>query len=282
MNGIGNPQPFMRTTFECEPRIPIHSVPLVIDTSGSYYLTRNMTNSAGDGISVFANDVTIDLNGFTLRGQVGTGVGILVPLPQSNITIKNGTVRNWALDGIEAVSTVNGRYENLTLMDCGERGIQCGNFSTLKNLQCEDNGQGGVATGNDCRIRDVTVKSGLGIITGNDCVITDCVVYNSTGHGINFGDRSRISSCTVKQCTGIGLFTSGDGSYLQGNFLSHNSTGMDVQGTNSVISQNVAIENSDANYVIASNNFPALLLNPGVVPSSGFSTDQPLANLDIP
>lgn len=88
VNGIGNPQPFMRTTFECEPRIPIHSVPLVIDTSGSYYLTRNMTNSAGDGISVFANDVTIDLNGFTLRGQVGTGVGILVPLPQSNITIK--------------------------------------------------------------------------------------------------------------------------------------------------------------------------------------------------
>ncbi len=57
---------------------------------------------------------------------------------------------------------------------------------------------------------------------------------------------------------------------------------MDVQGTNSVISQNVAIENSVANYVIASNNFPALLLNPGVVPSTGFSTDQPLANLDIP
>jgi len=282
VNGSGEPQPFMRTVFECEPRIPIHNVPFVIDTSGSYYLTRHMTNITGDGISVFADDVTIDLNGFALRGQVGTGVGILAPLPQSNITIKNGTIRNWILDGIEAASTESGRYENLTLMNCGERGVHCGDSSSLQGLWCENNGQGGILAGNECRIRDVSVKSGLGIVAGSGSVISDCTVRGSTGNGIDFGARSRISSCTVEQCAGDGLFTSGDGSYVQGNFLCRNNIGLEVQGTNTVITQNVAIENTAGNYLIASNNYQALLLDPGVVPGTGFSTDQPLANVDIP
>src|SRR6478735_9662548 len=46
-------------------RTPISALPFTISTSGSYYLTGNLTATAdGDAITVSGDNVTIDLNGF--------------------------------------------------------------------------------------------------------------------------------------------------------------------------------------------------------------------------
>ena len=66
----GAPAPTMKTLEQIEPRTPISSAGYVISNSGSYYLTSNLTAGAGEvGITVSADDVTIDLNGFTLTGS---------------------------------------------------------------------------------------------------------------------------------------------------------------------------------------------------------------------
>ena len=66
----GEPAPTMKSLDQLEPRTPISSVPYTITQSGSYYLTTNLTaNPAEYGIAVLADDVTIDLNGFTLTGS---------------------------------------------------------------------------------------------------------------------------------------------------------------------------------------------------------------------
>jgi hypothetical protein len=62
----GAPAPTMITLQQIEPRTPISSVPFTITTPGSYYLTTNLYSPSGNGITVSANDVTIDLNGFAL------------------------------------------------------------------------------------------------------------------------------------------------------------------------------------------------------------------------
>ena len=66
----GPPGETMKTLEQIEPRTPISSADYVISNSGSYYLTSNLTAAAGqNGITVNADDVTIDLNGFTLTGS---------------------------------------------------------------------------------------------------------------------------------------------------------------------------------------------------------------------
>src|ERR1035437_7172710 len=65
----GAPAPTMKSLDQIDPRTPISSAPFIINSPGSYYLTTNLTAAAsGYGITISANNVTVDLNGFTLQG----------------------------------------------------------------------------------------------------------------------------------------------------------------------------------------------------------------------
>src|SRR5947207_1497513 len=68
----GAPAPTMKTLAQIEPRTPISVLPFTISTPGSYYFTGNLTATAdGVAITVSAENVTIDLNGFTLASGGG-------------------------------------------------------------------------------------------------------------------------------------------------------------------------------------------------------------------
>ena len=94
---IAPPGSTMKTLDQVEPRIPIPASDTIADTyviskSGSYYLTGNrLCNSTG--IIVEANNVTIDLCGFSLIGN-NTGSGIYMT-DRTNIEIRNGTICNF-------------------------------------------------------------------------------------------------------------------------------------------------------------------------------------------
>src|SRR4051812_7502934 len=49
---------------QIEPRKPISTLPFTISAAGIYYLTKNITTT-GDGITIRADDVVVDLGGFT-------------------------------------------------------------------------------------------------------------------------------------------------------------------------------------------------------------------------
>jgi hypothetical protein len=71
----GAPAPTMKTLTQVEPRTPIISLPFTASQPGSYYLTANLSSTAG-GIRITAADVTIDLNGFTITGPGAGSSGI--------------------------------------------------------------------------------------------------------------------------------------------------------------------------------------------------------------
>src|ERR1700733_5595894 len=65
----GAPAPTMLTLSQVEPRTPISTAPYFITLPGSYYLTTNLMISSGNNaIVIETNNVTIDLNGFTIFG----------------------------------------------------------------------------------------------------------------------------------------------------------------------------------------------------------------------
>jgi hypothetical protein len=89
------PAPTMKSLDQIEARTPIAAAPFTITTSGSYYLTKNVSVASGDAITINANDVTLDLNGFTISSTNAnpvTGTGILIGNSLHNITISNGHI----------------------------------------------------------------------------------------------------------------------------------------------------------------------------------------------
>src|ERR1017187_3770343 len=73
----GAPAPMMKTLDQIEARTPIDAAhtpgdggnQFIISAPGSYYLTGNVTGVSGKNcISINADNVTVDLNGFALVG----------------------------------------------------------------------------------------------------------------------------------------------------------------------------------------------------------------------
>jgi len=120
----GPPAPTMKTLDEVEPRTPIandpsFAAPVVISSPGSYYLVEDILGLPGqDGITIDASDVTLDLNGFSVIGnlEVLSEDGVDVPdAGHRNITIRNGTVKNFAGGhGLKLAFAENCRIEHVT------------------------------------------------------------------------------------------------------------------------------------------------------------------------
>ncbi|MDQ6632078.1 MAG: right-handed parallel beta-helix repeat-containing protein [Verrucomicrobiota bacterium] len=143
----GPPTPTMKSLAQIEPRTPISSVPFYINTSGSYYLTTNLTGGPYfDGISVYVNDISIDLNGFTLKGVANSFSGIYIPSsnPCTNLHVRNGIIEGWGSNGVEATNVFNGQFEKLTLSQNLLDGLMAGTSCQVKDCVAQGNGRNGI------------------------------------------------------------------------------------------------------------------------------------------
>jgi len=151
----GPPDTTMRTLDEVESRTPIESVPYTIDEPGSYYLTGNLDAGADGGITIEADNVTIDLMGFTLAGT--DSVGILVSPQVENTVIRNGVIEGFET-GVRLDGSRNGVYERLRISDMAGRGLEL------------------IASGAEV------------MVTGN--VIHDCIIANNGSDGVQLRAQS--------------------------------------------------------------------------------------------
>lgn len=228
-----------------DPRTPISSLPYTITTQGSYYLTANLTAAgSGQGITISADNVTLDLNGFALvGGGSGQVAGINVPSAHKNIFIRNGTVRGWTNGGVNAGNATNSlvqglRISNNTAMSAflNTAGLCIGSGSTVKDCF--------VAQNPNCH----------GIAAGRACLVTGCVVSGNSAAGIRAGDNCYIIS-NVSDSNGSGI-TMGSGNRIESNnCTSNNGAGVLVPSgaTNNVVARNSA-RNNFPNYNIATGN----------------------------
>lgn len=145
----GAPAPTMKTLDQIEPRTVITNLPWTISSPGSYVVTRNLSLASGNGISVTASDVTIDLNGFVLTGTAGGGGhGIHVATGLENVTLQNGVLRNWGADGVHARGTDNVRIDKLRVHGCAGDGIEMSR-GTVSGIVSSGNSGAGLRPKND-------------------------------------------------------------------------------------------------------------------------------------
>jgi hypothetical protein len=125
--------------------------PVTITAEGSYRLTSDLVVPANtDGIQV-ANNVSIDLNQFAVRGPVvcgpcsatGTGSGVVSAAQGGrNCTLRNGKVHGFALDGIWLGE--HARIEGLTLGDIARHALDLGGGSLVTGNLIDGVGVDGV------------------------------------------------------------------------------------------------------------------------------------------
>ncbi len=223
-----------KTLGEVEPRIAVNltNTPgdgdslFKITQPGSYFLTGNITGVANKhGIEIAANGVTLDLNGFDLAGIPGMGVfdGVSVTVTNlSNITVTNGSVRNWGDQGVSlsASSGFSPTYCSLTdVRATGNAGvgIAAGPYALVSGCSSHSNTGGGIVTSWASIIQNCSVSNntGIGISGSGNSTITNCSAYNNSLDGINTSSGCTVSGCTVAANLGEGIFV-GEGSTLTG------------------------------------------------------------------
>jgi len=213
VDGFGNPVPTMKSLDQVKPQIPISSLPYTITDSGSYYLTGDLTTT-DSGILVNADNVTIDLMGYSLIGP-GSGANTAIYMDgRSNVEIRNGTVRDFGNSGIIENDPSNGRQHRIIgvrAVSNGGAGIELfGEGHLVKNCSATGNGYFGIQVWKGCTaIGNIVFKNrSTGIYAESGCTITGNTVYDNQSGGIGAFSGNTITGNTVHDNEDVGIFAS--------------------------------------------------------------------------
>lgn len=207
----GPVSPTGRTLTQIEPRTMIQTLAGDADSvhriaaAGSYYLTASVLGATGKaGIEIAADNVVLDLSGFAVSGVTGSLAGISVSGARTNITIRNGTIRNFAgTAGISAGTATSCRFEGLLLSGNAGSGLTCGEGAIVSGCSAEANGSAGFNLARDAVISDCTANgnTGMGFTSSGGCTFTACVAVSNliAGFAVN-GSSPDTDASTFRAC----------------------------------------------------------------------------------
>src|SRR5215469_7033802 len=158
------------------PGCPHAGFPILICHSGSYRLAGNLNVSAvnTDAIDITAEDVTLDLNGFTISGpsvcvgppvqctNVGTGKGVLSQV--GGTTVRNGTVRGFGTGLILGGNAVADNVRAVKNSDVNFGGIFGG--SLVIHCTADGNAGSGIISGGVVSFNSANANGAFGILGG--------------------------------------------------------------------------------------------------------------------
>jgi len=172
--------------------------PYRIKQPGSYKLSGNLNAGGAEGISIEADNVTLDLNGFTISGGPGPGSSLATGITSSsrNVVVKNGVVAGFGtalnLTGSGQVSdietwgvgaaTVNGYVVVRCSFQGGFDGLTA-TASTISDSRVSSFGNAGMNVTDSVVVNSVITGNFMGIAASNSTVIHN--VINNNHLGIN-------------------------------------------------------------------------------------------------
>ena len=285
-----------KTLTDVEPRIAINLANTPGDTDslfkitqpGSYYLTGNVTGVAGKhGIEIAANNVTLDLGGFSMTGVAGSLDGITsTDSTVVDIAVRNGSVRTWGNQGIDFSNGTGVVVESVLVRECAI-GIRIGSRARVRLCTASNNSGSGIFLGVSSQVVEciaennqtngifasdgsmiincvANANTGAGIRTGSNAIIRDCVAQENTSHGVvvfaNSVVKGVVSSGNgVGASTGAGIWVTNNGNRLEDNLCNGNDRGIDVDGFQNIIIRNTCSANALNWTFVGGNHFGPII-----------------------
>jgi hypothetical protein len=235
-------------------------LPVTITLPGAYRLTGNLLlpNAHANGIFVATADVSIDLNGFVIKGvndcsfvpactNPGTGRGIAVTGDFiARLWVRNGSVTGMGSIGIDAGREA--RVEDVRVSESSGFGIRAHDYALVARCTVTFT-DGGISVLAASLVADNVVSTSFftsspGIETGGLGVVRGNIVHGSGGVGIYvLGDGALVVGNSVSASGGDGIDVAwGGDSRVHGNMLAVNDGyAIDFQGGGGGYSDNTII-----------------------------------------
>lgn len=214
-----------KTLSEVEPRIALDQTSTPGDEDsvfrivqpGSYYLTANLIGQeARHGIEIAADNVTIDLRGFTLSGEgIGSLTGIVADQTGQYQTIRvtNGSVVSWSQNGINLSNVVNASVDRVHARSNVGTGIELGRQAMVESCVAQSNGAHGIAILQNSQVRHclATLNSQCGFrqtadqTDGSGARFESCEASLNGTYGIHAANGAVIANCRANSNTGGGV-----------------------------------------------------------------------------
>jgi hypothetical protein len=193
--------------------------PVTISEEGSYQLTGSLTVSdpSVSAIVIQASSVTLDLNGFTIRGSwvVGTGCSVLgtgagIISQQEGVVVRRGRVVGMSQSGV-SLAGPHSRVEATAVARSCRNGIEVGELGQVIDSQAIES-HVGIATGSASRVSGSQAlrNRNTGIFVGNDSIVTQSVAASNAFLGIAAGAGSLVIANSASLNGGSGIH-GGDG-----------------------------------------------------------------------
>jgi hypothetical protein len=235
LGSSGQPMPTMKTLHQIEPRHDLLNGPwgvgdIIVDISdsrahyaikksGSYYLSANLEVSKSHGIIIEADDVVLDLNGFSISGlNAGTGVSAV---GREQFRIENGTLAKLAT-GISASGV--GMLQGLRIRECSSYALSLTGASS--HMEVLDTSVSECAVGSnpvinliDCgqaTLQHVSLHAssgrwGIYCNTGKLSMTESRVSFGEFSEGaVTAGDQAFLERCEVTDTGCLGGFEFGN------------------------------------------------------------------------
>lgn len=201
-----------------EPRIPINAQNTPGDSQalfritqpGSYYLTGNITGISGrNGLTIAADNVTVDLMGYALIGVPGSLNGINAASGVKHIHIRNGILTDWDSNGVVLLSN-NSRVSDIIAVDNEISGMFLGSQCSIANSTASNNGSRGIITAFDCSVSNCSCSNNGsdGISLGQGGMVVDSVATLNAQRGIRVNATGTVLSCVARGNGSHGIETS--------------------------------------------------------------------------
>jgi parallel beta-helix repeat protein len=253
-------------------------MPFNLDHSGSYHLAGDLhlEDPGTNGITISADNVTLDLNGFALIGPgktVGSDDG--VHILGDGVSIVNGTVREWGGSGVYAGSGAdNGRYQDLHLVLNGGSGLGANDRSTVVGCIATDNGSDGISVQYYSLIIDsVSSSNGGDGIWARSGTVSNCVAASNTGNGIEAWTNTLVTG-NVADYNTVGIHVTGSGNRIEGNNATDNDMGIDVDSGGNLIIKNSWADNTSGYHFAANNTYGEIVTSTGQIAAGPWANFQ--------
>lgn len=217
----------------------------ITDTAGgsSFRLTSDLVqpkNTNNHSIDITASDISIDLNGFSIRNAdcVGStnctpasGLGDGVSSQNPGTSVKNGSIT-----GMTSGANLSSQSEALNLRVRWNRsqGIEVGRGSTISGNTAYQNGLNGVNAGYDATIMGNTARGNgnNGITAGSGATIMGNTARENGKHGITSGEGGTVNDNTLFANAEYGFHSFSPTPAYRNNTINNNVGGTVLGGIN--------------------------------------------------
>lgn len=238
----------------------VSSFPFVISQSGHYVLTSDLRVSSfgTSAIRIDVNDVSIDLNGFTVYFAFTTGSAAdgIDASTRNRVTIRNGTVRGFLGNCISAKE--HAIISNVRVISCGGDGLALEEFARVEGVTANGNGGNGIAArvglfsglGSSVIARSISSSNGLDGIQASGTILDNVIEFNEGDGFEGESGGAVIRGNTIFRNDGVGIrsnfgtCTAGERYAYAQNLISTNGGGTVVGNCITEIGENVCNQNA--------------------------------------